>query len=66
LFRRRNKNHTSAIKIAAPTTPPTTPPAIAPVSFDEAGFVSVVLVGVGDAVVEVDDVELGVGVALSQ
>jgi hypothetical protein len=33
---------------------------------DEAGFVSVVLVGVGDAVVEEDDVELGVGVAVSQ
>lgn len=72
-FRRCKTNHKSAIKIAAPATPPTTPPAITPVLVDEAGFGSLVLVCVEDAVVlvvvegaiEVDDAELGVGVAIS-
>ena len=43
------------------------PPAIAPVSVVEAGFASLELVGVGDAVGDavevVDDVELGVAVS---
>jgi hypothetical protein len=71
LFRRRKKNHTSAIKIIAPATPPTTPPTITPVSVVEAGFAALELVGVGDTVGDtvgdavdvVDDVELGVAVS---
>jgi hypothetical protein len=74
LFRQRTTNHTSAIKIAAPAAPPTAPPAIAPGLVDEAGCGSLVLVYVEDVVVlevvvdaaiEVDDVELCVGIAIS-
>lgn len=73
MFRRRKRNHTSAIKIATPATPPTVPPAIAAVLVDEAGFASpvlmvedgVVFVVVGDEVTKVDGVELGVGIAVS-